>query len=111
MSFYRSALAAIAAMALIAPVFADDTTTTTTGSDSSMTQTTASTDTKVDVNKATAKELMKVKGINSSKAKAIVAYRKKNGDIKTLDDLSKINGFKGMNEKTLRNIQDHLSVE
>ena len=110
MSFYRSILAAVAAMALVAPVFADDTTTSTTGStDSSMTQTT--TESKVDINKANAKELMKVKGISSSRAKAIVAYRKKNGDFKSLDELTKVNGFKNINEKTMKNIQDGLSVE
>ncbi len=121
MSFYRSLLAAVAAMALIAPVFADDTATTTTGTETTATQTTGDTgttttttsteQTKVDLNKATAKELMAVKGINSAKAKAIIAYRKKNGDFKTLDDLAKVNGFKNMNEKTLKGIQDQLSVE
>lgn len=114
MSFYRSILAAVAAMALVAPAFADDTTTSTMGADTAMTQTSDSssaTETKVDLNKATAKELMKVKGISSSRAKAIIAFRKKNGDFKSLDEVAKVNGFKNMNEKTLKSIQDHLSVE
>jgi competence protein ComEA len=125
MSFYRSVLAAIAAMTLVAPVFADDTTTTTgtttgttteqtasTGDNATTTTTTTTTEqAKVDVNKATAKELMKVKGISSSRAKAIISYRKKNGDFKSLDDLTKVSGFKNINTKTLKGIQDQLSVE
>lgn len=121
MSFYRSVLAAIAAMVLVAPVFADDTANIATGTDTTAMQlaagdTTTTTNvsteqTKVDVNKATAKELMKVKGISPPKAKAIIAYRKQYGDFKSLDDLSKVKGFKSMNEKTLKAIQDQLSVE
>lgn len=120
MSFYRSILAAVAAMALAAPVFAEDTTTDATGTAAQTTTTeqatgtttsTTTEQTKVDVNKATAKELMKVKGINSSRAKAIISYRKKNGDFKNLDDLTKVTGFKNINEKTLKNIQDQLTVE
>lgn len=129
MSFYRSILAAVAAVALVAPVFADDTTSTTTtdsATDSTVTQTTSSNEdgastttttttsseeTKVDINKATRKELTKVKGITPSKAKAIIEYRKKNGDFKSLDDLTNVSGFKTLNEKTLKSIQDHLSVE
>jgi competence protein ComEA len=117
MSFYRSALAAIAALALVGPVFADDTTSTgTTGAtESTTTQTTTTTSsteqTKVDVNKATKEELMKVKGINAAKALSIIKYRKSNGDFKSLDDLSKVTGFKNMNSKTLKGIQDQLSVE
>jgi comEA protein len=65
---------------------------------------------KVDLNKATAKDLMKVKGLNAAKAKAIVSYRKKNGDFKSVDDLKEVKGFKKMNEKTLKKIQDQLTV-
>ena len=123
MSFYRSVLAAVAAIAFVAPVFADDTTTTTgttgttteqtatTGDAATTTTTTTTTEAKVDVNKATAKELMKVKGISSSRAKSIISYRKKNGDFKSLDDLTKVSGFKNINTKTLQSIQDQLSVE
>jgi len=80
---------------------ADATTTTTT---------TQSTDTKVDVNKATAKELSKVKGLSMGKAKAIVAYRKKHGDFKSLDELKDVRGFKKMNDETMKQIQDQLTT-
>lgn len=122
MSFYRNILAAVAAIALVSPVFADDTAApastettpaaqTETSAPASTEQKAAATETKVNVNKATAKELMKVKGLNASKARAIVAYRKKNGDFKSLDDLSSVKGFKKMKSERLKEIQDQLTVE
>jgi competence protein ComEA len=53
---------------------------------------------------------MKVKGINASKARAIVAYRKKHGNFKTLDDLAKVKGFTKMKSNDLQAIQDQLTV-
>src|SRR5688572_28612733 len=117
MSFYRYVLTAVTSMALVASacVFADDTTTTTTNetttattpadvapassvdakatttTETSSTTTTTTTD-KVDLNKATAKQLMKVKGMSASKAKAVVSYRKKHGDFKSVDDLKNVKG-------------------
>lgn len=122
MSFYRSVLAAVAAVVIASPVFADDTTTTTTttptGNETTVqttsdatTTTTTTVEGKVNINKATAKELMKVKGLNASKARAIVAFRKKNGDYKTTDDLANVKGFKKMTPETLKEITDQLSVE
>lgn len=119
MSFYRTFIAAVAAMGLATAVFAaDETTTTTTPADNNAqaTQTTttttsaSATETKVDVNKATVKELMKVKGLNRSKANAIVTYRKSHGDFKSLEDLKEVKGFKKMNDKTMKQIQDQLTV-
>lgn len=119
MSFYRTLLATVAAVAIAAPVFADDTTNAMPNSSDSTAavQTTdnsnaATTEqTKVNVNKATTKDLTKVKGLNASKAKAIVAYRKKNGDFKSLDDLSNVKGFKKMKPDAMKNIEDQLTVE
>ena len=103
MSFYRTLLAALAAAVIASPVFAEDlaannatdqqnatTTTTETTTTSSTTEQT----TKININTATAKDLVKVKGINAPKARAIIAYSKTNGDFKSLDDLSKVKGFK-----------------
>src|SRR6478735_9282574 len=118
MSFYRTFIAAAAALGLATSVFAADTTTTTTGTTNNTNQaTTATTDTnqsatqmsqenKVDINKASTKELMKVKGISSAKAKAIVSYRKSHGEFKSLDDLKDVKGFKKLSEKQLKKIQD-----
>lgn len=123
MSFYRSLIAAVAAMGLATCVFAADeatTTTTTTqtpaaaSTDANATTTTTTTSdatsTKVDLNKASAKDLMKVKGLNAAKAKAIVAFRKKHGDFKSVEDLKEVKGFKRMDEKTMKDIQDQLTV-
>lgn len=119
MSFYRTLLAAVAAVAIASPVFADDTTNTqgTTGStmqtteNTTTTTTTETTDGKVNINKATAKELMKVKGLNASKARAIVAYRKKHGEFKATDDITNVKGFKKLNNDTLKTITEQLTVE
>lgn len=125
MSIYRTILAAVAAIALATPVFAaDDAANTmqpatgaaaTQASNDSATSTDqqiASTEqSKVNVNKATAKELMKIKGLNASKARAIVAYRKKHGDFKALEDLTGVKGFKKMKPDTIKEIQDQLTIE
>lgn len=131
MSFYRSLISTVAALGLATSVFAADeastatqnpagdaaapqamqtadaTSTTTTTQE---TTTTTTEQTKVDVNKATAKELMKVKGISAAKARAIVSYRKKHGDFKTLDELKDVAGFKKMHEDTMKQIQDQLTI-
>ncbi|MDR3476842.1 MAG: helix-hairpin-helix domain-containing protein [Gammaproteobacteria bacterium] len=129
MSFYRNVIAAVAAMSLATCVFADETTTTTstdttkttaqapadattpaTTTTESTTEKTTTTAEKVDLNKATAKELMKVKGISAARAKAIVTYRKKHGDFKAVEDLKEVKGFKKMNEKTMQQVAEQLTV-
>lgn len=128
MSFYRSMIATVAAMGLATAVFAADETSTTAQkpadaaapqamqtADANSTANTqaaqpAAEQTKVDLNKATAKDLMKVKGLTASKAKAIVAYRKKHGDFKSLDDLKEVKGFKKMKDDTMKQIQDQLTI-
>lgn len=47
----------------------------------------------VNLNTATQAELEAVKGIGPAKAKAILAYRTKNGAFKSVDDLAKVKGF------------------
>jgi len=121
MSFYRNVIVAVAAMGLASAVFAADTTkdaakqpasviattktatTTTTTEDSTQVE-------KLNINKATAKELAKVKGVTPNKAKAIVAYRKTHGDFKSVEDLKEVKGFKRIDEKTMKDIQDHLTI-
>jgi competence protein ComEA len=139
MSIYRRLIVAVAAMGLATSVFAADenaTTTTTTTDNTAMapatttetapgptaeaskedaatttttTTTTASTD-KVDINKATVKELMKVKGVNAARAKAIVTFRKKHGDFKSIDDLKEVKGFKKLSDKKFQELQDRLTA-
>lgn len=124
MSFYRTLLAAVAAIAIASPVFADDTTpaesnaTAAPTENSSMMQSTeqgAATEAKVNLNKATPKELMKVKGINASKARALVACRNKQADktFKSVDDISKCKekAITKIKADDLKAIQDQLTVE
>jgi competence protein ComEA len=61
----------------------------------------------VDLNKATQAELETVKGIGPSKAKAIVDYRKKNGNFKSVDELDKVPGF---GKKTVDSVKKEITV-
>lgn len=127
MSFYRTLLTVAAAFVLSGPVFADDTMTQDqNGMDSSQQQQTQNNDqntsssdqksssnvdqSKVNLNTASAKELMKVKGLNAAKAKAIVSYRKKHGDFTSVDQLREVKGFKKMKDKNWKNLQDQLTI-
>lgn len=47
---------------------------------------------KVDINQATPKELMSLKGVGEQKAKAIVKYRQMNGPFGSIDDLKQVQG-------------------
>lgn len=115
MSFYRTLFTAIAACVIAAPVLANDTTVqaapviaaNTTHHAVSAKQ---AADAKVNVNQAKAKELLNVKGVNPAIARAIVAYRKKHGEFKSLDDLVKVRVLKKMNPSDLKAIQDQLTV-
>lgn len=66
----------------------------------------------VDLNTATSSELQSVSGIGPKKAEAIVEYRKKNGQFKSVSDLDKVPGFgkstvdKVKNEITVGNAQE-----
>jgi competence protein ComEA len=64
----------------------------------------------LNLNTASFKELMTINGINAYKARAIVSYRKKNGNFKSLDELAKVKGFTRLKEDDLKLIQDQLSV-
>lgn len=128
MSFYRTIFTTVITLGLVAPAFADQTTQMTATppdkgqmmtapADAGQMTTTkmnapaAEQSTKLNLNTATAKELMKVKGINASRARAIVAYRKKHGNFKSVDELSSIKGFKKMKADKMQAISSHLSVE
>ena len=47
----------------------------------------------VNVNTAQQSELLRVKGIDKHKAKAIIEYRAENGPFDSVDDLQKLPGF------------------
>jgi competence protein ComEA len=127
MSLYRRLIVAVAVMGLTTSVFAadeNDTTTTTTTTETTAVQsapveapdatttttTTTITTEKVDINKATTKELMKVKGLSAVKARAIVSYRKKHGDFKSVDELKEVKGFKKMKNEKMEEVMSQLTV-
>jgi competence protein ComEA len=47
----------------------------------------------VNINSATKEELGSLKGVGEKKAQAIIDYRKKNGEFKSIDDLEKVDGI------------------
>lgn len=61
----------------------------------------------VNINTATQAELETLEGVGPVKAKAIVDYRKKNGDFKNIDDLQKVDGI---GEVTVKNIRKDVSL-
>lgn len=116
MSIYRTLLTVVAASVFASPVLAANETAAQTtpvvvaSAKQAATANTPATNEKVNVNQAKAKELLNVKGINPSIARAIVAYRKKHGEFKSLNDLAKVRVLKKMNPSDLKAIQDQLSV-
>lgn len=121
MSFYRSFLAAIAAAAIVSPVFADDAAMQTNSDNNAPAamqtdgQQQAASDQqsgdKININKASAKELIKVKGLTRSEARAIIAYRKKHGEYKSVNDIENIKALKRVKPETMKQIQDQLSIQ
>lgn len=63
--------------------------------------------TKIDINSATFKELLKHPYINYNQTKAIVNYREQHGSFKSIEDLQKIHLVKG---ETYRKIAPYLEV-
>lgn len=62
-------------------------------------------DGRIDVNRASAAELVTLKGIGPAKAQAIIKEREDNGKFKSIDDLLRV---KGIGKKTLSSIKDSI---
>lgn len=63
--------------------------------------------TKVNINTASAEELMSLSGIGPTKAQAIVDYRTSIGAFSSVDELINVSGI---GEKTLAKIKDEITV-
>jgi competence protein ComEA len=63
---------------------------------------------KVNVNTADEKQLTTIPGIGEKKAKAIVAYRTKNGNFKATEDLLQVK-CRGINKKWLEKVASHVT--
>lgn len=62
----------------------------------------------VDINTADASAIAQaIQGVGQAKAEAIVAYRNKNGNFATLEDLAKV---KGIGLKTVNKNRDRLKI-
>lgn len=109
MTFYRILVTLIASLFVACTAFANSSAVqnTTMPTNTTSAQTVIG---KVSVNKASAQELMKVKGLNASKVRGILTYRKKNGGFKSLDELASVKGMKRMKEDEMKAIQAQLSL-
>lgn len=61
----------------------------------------------ININTADVQELTKLKGVGEKKAQAIVAWRKENGNFKTVDQLLEV---KGIGEATLAANRENIRI-
>jgi competence protein ComEA len=61
----------------------------------------------VNINTADEAALVKIKGIGPKKAEAIIAYRKANGNFKSVEDVGKV---KGIGPKILEKIRPNITI-
>lgn len=62
----------------------------------------------VNINTASQTELESLQGIGPAKAKAIIAYREKNGSFTSIDDLEKVDGI---GPGIIKQLRDVVTVE
>lgn len=61
----------------------------------------------ININTATAEQLMLLNGIGEKKAQAIIEYRENNGPFEKIDDILKVSGI---GDKTFQNIREFITV-
>lgn len=103
MSFFKNLLALCMTLVIAAPLYAEPARTM-----NDEAQVVATEDNAININTAKLRDLIKIKGINAARAKAIIGYRKRHGEFKTLDVLGQIKGFTKMKEAQLQGIIDRL---
>jgi len=64
---------------------------------------------KININYATVEELRKVKGIGKKISQAIVDYRAKNGNFKSIENLMNIK-CRGINKHWFEKVSSHLAI-
>lgn len=62
---------------------------------------------KLDINTATAEELMRLSGIGEKRAADIIVYRERNGAFSSIEDIMKVSGI---GEKTFEKIKNEITV-
>jgi comEA protein len=62
---------------------------------------------KIDLNKASVEDLLKIKGIGESYAQRIIEYRETNGQFNQIEDIMKV---KGIGPKLFESIKDKITV-
>lgn len=62
---------------------------------------------KLDINTATAEELIRLSGIGEKRAADIIAYRERNGGFSSIEDIMKVSGI---GEKTFEKIKNEITV-
>ena len=62
----------------------------------------------MNVNTATAEELVRLPGIGDAKARAILDYRKEKGAFKSVEQLREV---KGIGDAALERLRPHLAIE
>ena len=62
---------------------------------------------KLDINTATAEELIRLSGIGEKRAADIIVYREKNGAFSSIEDIMKVSGI---GEKTFEKIKNEITV-
>ena len=62
---------------------------------------------KININRATAKELETLPGIGPTRAQAIIQYRNTNGAFRKIEDLMEV---KGIGPAIFENIKDEISL-
>lgn len=67
----------------------------------------AATQEAININTADVQELTKLNGIGEKKAEAIIAWRKENGNFKTVDQLLEV---KGIGEATLAKNRENIRI-
>ena len=70
--------------------------------------TTADENAKININTATAQQLLSLKGVGAKKANSIVVYREENGAFANIEDIKNV---KGIGDKMFGKIKDQITVE